>query len=155
MMLWKGTQLRDGFVLCGIYGLAVYWICSPSVELSPGRLVYKALMKKMSVDLSSVGSVVIASRPAPTLELREASNTPPLISFIVKPFSKVGVAAILHHIQAERPIAQFDAVSTDMKAGDFASVTRQTLSTRNIMKIVSRAAGGSFAAVVVKLLMHR
>ena len=153
-LLWKGGQLRDGFLLCCLFGLAVYGICSPNVELLPGKLIYRALFKKKSVNLAQVRYVAIASRPAPTLELSGTSKNPPLISFIVKPFSKVGVAAILHHIQTESPAAQFDAVSADMKAGDFESVTRQTLAFRNILRIVSTVAGSAFGVIVGRILFH-
>lgn len=154
MLLWKAVQFRDGFILCGLYGLAVYWICSPNVELLPGKLIYRSLLKKKSVELASVRRVAIVSRPAPTLELSEPSKKSPLISFIVKPFSKAGVAAILHHIQTESPATQFDAVSTDMKAGDFTSVTRQTLSFRNILRIVSAVAGSAIGVIVGRILLH-
>ena len=152
MVLWKGEQLPTGIMLCGLYGLVLYWICSPSVELLPGRLIYRALMKKMIVDLAAVRSVAIISRPAPNLVLSGFSDASPLGYFIVKPFSKAGVAAILHHIQTECPEAHFDDVSTDMKTGDFASVTRQTLAARNILRIALASSGGMFVIVILKII---
>ena len=154
MLLWKGTQIRDGILLCATYGAAVYWICSPTLELLPGKLIYRALFKKLSVDLEKVGSVEIVSAPAPTLELRETGSGNLLTSFIVKPFSKAGVGAMLQHIRDASPSATFDKVSDDMSQGDFRSVTRQTLSARNLIRLASTVAGSSFAVALAKALSH-
>jgi len=97
-------------------------------------------------------SPALLSRPAPNLVLSGFSDASPLGYFIVKPFSKAGVAAILHHIQTECPEAHFDDVSTDMKTGDFASVTRQTLAARNILRIALASSGGMFVIVILKII---
>ena len=61
-LLWKGGQLRDGFLLCCLFGLAVYGICSPNVELLPGKLISCSTINEYSTHNRNPNHVLAASR---------------------------------------------------------------------------------------------
>jgi len=153
-LIWKGAQVNEGLLLCGLYFSAHYYMCSPTIELTKGLLVYRAFMKRISIELPLVRDVAIVSKPAPHLELSISDQDPPF-SFIIKPFSKAGVAETLQYIRSNAQWAKFDGVSTDLCRGDFASVTRQTLSTRNILLLSGSLAGGSVISALLKVLISR
>ena len=153
-LLWRGRALADGLLLCACYVGGVYGICSPAVVLAPGRLAYRSLLGRREIALAGVDSVSVESRPAPTLVLRQGGPGGGSLAFIIKPFSRHGVSAMLQHVRRECPGARFDRVSGDLGRGDFRSVTRQTVSTQNLMRLVIVAAGGAVLAAVVRLLLR-
>ena len=154
-LLWRGQQIADGLGLCAAYVAFLYWICSPSVELAPNELIYRSLLQRKAIMLSDVTGVSISARPAPTLELKRGPGKGPRFSFIVKPFSKSGVVALLHHVRTFAPEASFDGIARDMSAGDFKTVTRETISTQNLIRIAFAIGASSVAAALARALFHR
>ncbi len=51
---WQGRQLREAAALCVLYALGVYWMCGRTVELAPGRLIYRVLFVRKVIDITSV-----------------------------------------------------------------------------------------------------
>ncbi len=37
-----------------LYALGVYWMCGRTVELAPGRLIYRVLFVRKVIDITSV-----------------------------------------------------------------------------------------------------
>jgi hypothetical protein len=105
ILVWRGEQVREAVALCALYAVMLYWACGRTVELAPGRLIYRALFTRRTIDLGSVEDVRIAARPAPVLELRRRGSRDHVPAFIVKPFSTTGVAAILRHVRGSSPEA--------------------------------------------------
>ncbi len=154
--LFKSADQRlTGLFLCALYPIAIYWICSPTVVLNHEALTYRALFTRHSINLSTVARATVTARPAPTLELYTANSSSqrPLI-FIIKPFSKSGVACIMQHIRTFSPDARFDTISDDLLRADFASVTRETLSTRNLVRIAMTVGGAAVASAIFRAVTH-
>jgi len=150
---WQGDKTWNGVVICIGYFVALYWVCSPTVELLPGKLIYRALFKRKDIVLATISRVAVSARPAPTLELHRKGGERPL-AFIIKPFAKQGVVDILRHIRQSNPAIRFDKLSEDMSKADFGSVTRKTVATKNLLRlafiIVTIGVGGA----LIKLLLH-
>jgi hypothetical protein len=101
-LLWSTGQTEKG-VLIGIgYVFMVYWVCSPSIELIPGGIIYRALFRRREIDLSTVSEVSVSANPAPSL-VQTAKRGGDLFRFTIKPFSKAGLVAVLHHIRQSNP----------------------------------------------------
>ena len=89
------------------------------------------------------------------LELRAAnSNGKAPFAFIIKPFTKNGVACMMQHIRTSCPEARFDAISDDLLRADFGSVTRETLSTRNLIRIAVTVGGAAIASAIIRAIAH-
>lgn len=121
---WQTHQILLGTFLCLAYGACVYTICSPTIELAQGRLVYRALFKHMDIDLETITNVCVSIHSCPKLEFYRCETS--CFSFPFKPFAKAGIAATLEHICLSNPTIQFDLLCEDMRRGDFGSVTRAT-----------------------------
>jgi hypothetical protein len=153
-LFWHGEQLRDASLLCAAYLVFVWWIASHRVELAPGRLVHRTLFTRKEIDLSRVVRASIVARPAPTLELRRAGSREVVSAFIVKPFSKAGVAAILEHVRASSPGVKLDPVAEAMRKGDFDLVTRETIKATNLLRLVVVVVAALVGAAIFRMLMR-
>jgi hypothetical protein len=141
-------HVRDGTLLCAAYVALVLWMASYRVELVPGLLVYRTLLTRREIDLSNVTASSVESRPAPTLVLRSGSRK--LGEFIVKPFTREGVAAILEHVRASSPGVKLDRSAEAMRLGDFSVVTRQAIQAVNLLRIVLVVAGALLLAAFLR-----
>ena len=149
LLIVRGQQIPEALGLVALYAGAVYWVCSPSVELAANRLVYRSLFKRAEIEISQVSRVTMSANPAPTVMLRRKDGGTPL-SFIVKPFSKPGIVAMFRHIREYSADAQFDGISHDMGEGDFESITKETISTRNLIRIALTVSGSALAAALAR-----
>jgi hypothetical protein len=154
MLIWRGQQIPDGIALFALYVVGVYWICSPSIELDQHKLTYRALLKRGTIMLSEVAAVKISANPAPTILFLRKKPATDSFSFIIKPFSKAGVVALLHHLREGCPGARFDEIAIDLSNDDFDSITRATISTRNLIRIVFSGALAAFIYGMVRTLLH-
>jgi hypothetical protein len=134
LLFWRGQQLPEAVLLCGIYVGVVSWICSPTVELRPGRLLYRTLFTRVEIDLADVVSASIAANPGPKLELRGPGKGQVLGAFGVKVFSREGVAAILGHVRESSPGVDLDTFAESMRQGRLDLVTRETLRSANWLR---------------------
>ena len=73
---------------------------------------------------------------------------------MIKPFSKAGLVAVLHHIRQSNPSIRFDKFAEDMSNADFRSVTREAIVTRNLLRIALVVGATSFGAGLIKLLLE-
>lgn len=153
LLLWRGEQLQIAAALLAAYAAWIGWIASHRVELAPGRLVHRTVFTRSDIDLSRVVSAEIVSRPGPTLELREGPRKL-AGSFIVKPFTRAGVTAILEHVRASRPGVTFDRAAEAMRKGDFAVVTRQTIQAMHLVRVLVVLVGALAAAAVLRLALR-
>jgi hypothetical protein len=153
-LFWHGRQLRDASLLCAAYVGVLWWISSHRVELAPGRLVHRTLFTRKDIDLSRVAAASIVSRPAPTLELRRAGSRELVGAFIVKPFSKRGVAAILEHVRESSPGVELERVAEAMRKGDLDLVTRETIKAANVLRVVVVVVAALAAAAIFRMLMR-
>jgi hypothetical protein len=150
LLIFRGQQIPEALGLVAFYAGAVYWVCSPSVELGDSRLIYRAPFKRAEIEISQVDRVVMSANPAPTVTLTRKGGCGAPLSFIVKPFSKPGVVAMFRHIREHSPEVRLDGISQDMSAGDFASITRETVSTRNLIRIALAVSGSALAAALAR-----
>jgi len=97
----------------------------------------------------------MSANSAPTIELLQEGSGTKSASFIVKPFSKSGIIASLSQIRSSCPDAQFDNVTNDMSGGNFESITREAMSSQNIIRIALGAGTTMFALVIVRFLLQR
>ncbi|MBN8460150.1 MAG: hypothetical protein J0M04_20170 [Verrucomicrobia bacterium] len=149
LLIVRGQQIPEALGLIALYAGAVYWVCSPSVELGTNRLIYRSLFKRAEIDISQVKRVTMSANPAPTVTLmRKDAGTP--LAFIVKPFSKPGLVAMFRHIREYCPEVQFDGISHDMSVGDFESITMEAISTRNLIRIALTVSGSALAAALAR-----
>ena len=155
MTLWQGQKLWNGSLVCIGYFFALYGICSPTVELLPGRLVYRALFIRREIELADVAKVQVSARPAPTLELHHRYGGRRPFTFIVKPFSKSGIADIFQHIRQSNPMVRFDRVSEDMSRADFTTVTRKTVSTESLLRLAFVIGAIGVGSAIIKLVWYR
>ena len=155
LLIWRGQQIPEALGLCVVYVVMVYWICSPSLELGQDQLTYHAFLTQKTIALSEVTGVKMSASPAPTIHLVRKQHGVSSFSFIIKPFSKLGVVALMHHLRSHCPGARFDEIANDLDRGDFGSVTRAAISTRNMIRFVVAGASATFAAAIVRALLHR
>src|SRR5579871_5508811 len=155
LLIWRGQQIPEALGLCAAYITFVYLICSPSVELAPNRLIYRSFLKRRAIALSEVVEVKAGAPLAPTLQLLRKGGHGEPFSFIIKPFSKLGVVAMLHHIQTFCPEAQFDRITKDMSVGDFRSITRETISSQNLIRSALILGLSMITAAIVRVLFHK
>lgn len=153
-LFWHGRQLRDASLLCAGYLVFFWWVASHRVELAPGRLVHRTLFTRKEIDLSHVVAASIVARPAPTLELRRAGSREAVAAFIVKPFSRRGVAAILDHVRESCPGVKLDRVAEAMRKGDFELVTRETIKATNVLRLVVLVVVVLEAGAILRMLMR-
>lgn len=152
-LLWSGRQLPHAALLCGLYAMVQWWMCGRTVELVPGRLIYRVFFTTKVIDVSNVAAAEVVARPAPTLELRHEGSCQAVPAFIVKPFSRTGVAAILDHIRQSSPNVKLARVAQDMSQGRFDTITREAVKAMNLLRLVLLVAGMLVAGVVVRLLL--
>lgn len=155
LLIWRGQQFPEAIGLCFIYILGVYAICSPAVELSHNQLIYRLPWKRRRIILSEVVGVSMSARPAPTLKLSKGNGQEESLSFVLKPFTKGGVVTIFDHIRRYCPTARFDGISKDMSSGDFSSITQETISSRNLIRIVVIVGSSAVAAAIAQMLFHK
>ena len=153
LLIFRGEQIRDALGLIACYVGAIYWVCSPTVELGEQRLIYRALFQRKAIEISEIGRVSMGVKPAPTVTMMRKGGGSPL-SFIVKPFSKAGVVAMFRHIREKNPEVQMDGISQDMSAGDFESINKETISTRNLVRIALGVGGSALAAALAKAVFQ-
>lgn len=65
-----------------------------------------------------------------------------------------GIAAIRQHIRSSNPAAEIDPIAADMSAGDLDSITRDTLSARNLLLLVLAAAASVLGAALGRALLR-
>ena len=155
LLIWRGQQIPEALGLCVVYIAFVYLICSPSVELTPNRLIYRSFLKRKAIALSEVVEVKMGALVAPTIQLFRKSSPGVPFSFIVKPFSKLGVVTMLHHIRTFCPEARFDRITDDMSVGDFRSITRETISSQNLMRFALILGSSIITTAVVRAMLHQ
>jgi len=154
-LIWHGQQIPAALGLSMVYLGTVYGICSPVLELRPGQLTYHSLLGRRTIELSEVAEVKMSAKPAPTIHLVRKKRGSVSFAFIIKPFSKAGVVALLHHLRASCPDARFDDIANDLDTGDFRSITREAISAQNLIRIAVVAASATFVAAVMRgLLRH-
>jgi hypothetical protein len=154
LLFWHGKQLRDASLLCVAYLVLVWWSASHRVELAPGRLIHRTLFTRKDIDLSGVVAASVVSRPAPTLELRRAGSREFVGAFIVKPFSRRGVAAILDHVRESSPGVKLDRVAEAMRQGDFDLVTRETIRGANLLRLIVLVVVVLVGAAMLRMFMR-
>jgi hypothetical protein len=153
-LAWRGQQLWDAGLLCVAYIVALYWVCGRTVELAPGRLVYRVFFTRKDIELSRVRAARVVARPAPTLELMQPDSPDYAAAFIVKPFTRAGVTAILLHIRACSPDAELDHVALDVAEGRFDSITRETIAATRMLRRALVLGVALVLAVVIRLLLR-
>jgi hypothetical protein len=153
LLAWQGQQLREAGLLAAAYLVGLYWMCGRTVELAPGRIVYRVLFRRMDIELSRVRAARVVARPAPTLELMQRDSADYESAFIVKPFTKAGVTAILLHIRACCPDVELNRVALDMADGRFDSITRETIRARNVLRLALVLGGAMVVAAVTRFLL--
>lgn len=153
-LIWNTAKIAEGAVIIAGYGLAVYWASSPAIELLPGRIVYRALFRRKEIPLSKVSKVSAVARPAPSLAFATADPEQPLTTFIIKPFSKNGIVALLRHVRHSSTSIRFDSVTEDLSKADFRSITRETTASRNLLRLAILAGATAFGASVIRTLLH-
>lgn len=153
-LLWRGQQIPEALSLCALYSALPCWMAGLRVELAPGKLVYRTLVGRKEFDLSRVVAASIVARPAPTLELRYAGSREPVSAFIVKPFTRAGVAALLQHIRACSPGAKLDRTAKDMSEGRFDTITRETVKAMNVFRLVLLVVAVAVAGMLVRAFLR-
>lgn len=154
-MVWQSEHVAQGIAFCTGYVFLVYWICAPSIELWPGHVGYRTLFRRSSIDLTTVSEVFTSANPSPTLVFQKEDGRVGL-KFIIKPFSRQGLAALFRHIHQANPAIRLDAASEHMSRGDFRVVTRQAMTTTNLLRIALTVGTTTLGASLIKLLLqHR
>jgi hypothetical protein len=153
LCIFMTGQLWTGLIFCALYPAAVLAICSPTVIITNNTLTYRNLLGSRSIDLSSVTKVSVTARPTPTLQLFSAHMRKPF-SFYIKPFSRTGVTYIMHRIRMSAPNARFNVISHDLTNNDFSSMTRETIKTQNLIRVIAILGGTSIALGLVRALIH-
>ena len=143
-------QLPTVLFLCALYPALVYLISAPKVILEPGKLTYRWLLKRGTVDLPAVRrACVTAHNIAPTLELHSGHHAP-TFNFIIKPFSVAGIAAILKHVRKFSADVEFDKICNDLLHG----VTREVLTVQNLVRLAVTVGGAIFLAASIRDCSH-
>ncbi len=153
-LVWHGRQSLAAAALCGLYAAGLYWMCGRTVELAPGRLVYRVMFTRKIFDLSNIVMASIVARPAPTLELRHRGAPRAVPAFIVKPFTRSGVAAILQHVRECSPGVKLDRAAEDTVEGRFDTVTRETIRATNLLRLMFLVVGMLVLSAAVRRLLH-
>ena len=122
-------------------------------SLSPSAMCSVALWPWATCVIDSIAAAIVA-RPAPTLELRRAGSRKSIGAFIVKPFSRRGVAAILDHVRQSSPGVKFDRVAEAMRKGDFDLVTREAIKAMNLLRIIVLVVAALAVASIVRLALR-
>ena len=136
-LLWRGPEVREGIVLCAAYVAAICWWCAPTIELAPGRLTYRTALRRATVDLAEVIEVAIAAGPA--LELRcvgRAGEPHPRGAEVlfVRPFSRLALSAVLHHIRTSNPAVRLDALALAIRQASREVIARESGSARALVR---------------------
>lgn len=152
--IFQTGQFWTGLSLCTVYPATILAFCSPTVFINNNTLTYRSLFfVSRSIDLSTVIKLSVTAQPAPTLQIFSANVHEPF-SFIVKPFSKAGITYVMKRIRVSAPNADFDAISDKLLTGDFSSLTREAIKTRNLIRIVITVGGTSIAIALVHALTN-
>lgn len=152
LLLSRGTQLWDAALLSVLYVATLYGMCARTVELAPGQLVCKTGPLRKRIDLSRLVAARIVARPALTLELRFEGAAAYRRAFTVKPFTKAGVSAILHHLRQCRPDVEYSGIAENMVHGDFDRVSREAIKAMNLLRMALLVAGVVGMGAIVRLL---
>jgi len=104
------------------YFAGMYCVCSPSIELRPGHLLYRTFFYRLDIDLQTVTAVSVATHPGLMLKLRRESQ--PAIALSIKPFAQEDIVVLLGHIQRESSNATFDPLSQSLGRGFFESINQ-------------------------------
>jgi hypothetical protein len=154
LLLWRGN-LRDGVLLFAIYVFALYLVCGMTIDLAPGRLVFRFfIVRKMDVDLTRVTAASMVYGPGPGLSLRRRGSREKPAVIPLKPFTRAGVMAILHHVRACSPGVKFDRVAQDLSEGRFDTVTRETIRAGNLLRAAVAIAATAMAVALGRALLH-
>jgi hypothetical protein len=129
-------------------------MCGRTVELAPGRLVHRVFFIPKRIDVSDLESATIVATPAPTLQLRHRGARKAVPAFIVKPFTRAGVLAILQHIQESSPGVKLGRVAKDMRENKYDTITRETVKAMNMLRLVLLVVAASVVGAVVRLLLR-
>jgi hypothetical protein len=154
LLFWRGKQITEASFLCAAYVGVLCWIASHGVELAPGRLIHRTLFTRKDIELSRVVAASIVARPAPTLELRRAGSREIVSAFIVKPFTRAGVAAILQHIRECSPGVKLDRIAEDMSEGRFDTIARETIKAMNLLRLVLLVVAIVVVGTLVRVYLH-
>lgn len=155
LSIWRPASTRDlwlGVMFCVLYLAALYWMCGRTVELVPGRLVYRVFFVTKVIDVTDLVAAAVVARPAPTLELRRRGSRTAVPVFIVKPFTRAGVAAILEHIRESSPGVRLDGAAGGMGEGRFDSIAHEACKAMNLLRLVFLVVGTLVAAAVARAL---
>jgi hypothetical protein len=154
MLLWKGRQIWEGLMLCALFvGLHAYF-CLRSVELWPGRLVYRGPLPRREIQLAGIERVTVAAEPPPRLQLWGAGQETPLLAFAIKPFSRGDLASIVRHIQAGQPSVVLDELADRLGQGQVEAVAKATLSSVSLLRVLVMLVGSGVLAGLVRALLR-
>ena len=154
-MLWETAHIAQGIAACMGYVFLIYWVCSPSIELCPGHVGYRTLFRRSKIDLATVAKVFTKANPAPTLVFQNKDGHVGL-KFIIKPFSRHAIVALFRHIRQANPTIRLDAASEHMSQADLSVVTRQAITTTNLLRIALMVGTTTLGASLIRLLLqHR
>lgn len=153
LILQFPKQLQGGGFVCFLYICIMYLIGSATVYFKENELTYRVcFFLRRSIDLETVTKVKVAANPAPTLVLQSKHSKP--FKFVIKPFSRAGVALIINHIKLHAPNAEFDKISTDLGRGDFSSVTRETIRAENLFQLFGTVIGTMIVLGLARAATH-
>ena len=116
VLVCQPRHFLDGLFGLGVAAVILGAICLRSVELHPGRLVYRGPWPRREVDLTGVDAVRVDGGPPPRMHLYAASSERPLLAFAIKPFTREDLSAIVRHIEAARPAVELDERARHMRA---------------------------------------
>ena len=153
-LVWNTPRVAEGTLCISGYVFLLYWICSRTIELASGRIVYKTIFKREDIDLYAVSRISSGADPAPFLSFKLTEKEKRPFTFRIKPFSRNGIVAILYHARRFNPSIRFDAVTEDMSKADFGSITRETLASRNLLAIAMLSAAITLGAALIKVCLH-
>lgn len=150
VLLWRSEQVRESLLFGAVYVAALYWMCGRSVELlPPSRGVQaqgiRSRRRRLSLGRRPTGSDALF----PVCRLERGVQSVRREAVLAR-----GVAAILQHIRNSNPTAEFDPIAADMSAGDLESITRETLSARNLLLLVLTAAAPVLGAALGRTLLR-
>ena len=113
--------IQAGFFVLA-YGLAMYFVCSPTIKLSPHHLVHQTFFYRWDIDLQTITHVSVDTQPGLMLKLRRKGQ--PSIAFSIKAFSQEDIVVLLGHIQRESFATSFDQLSQRLGRGHFEPINQ-------------------------------
>ena len=153
LAIFKHQNYSGGFSALALGLFFLFYICANTVCLKGKKLTYNMFfLFGRSIDLETVTKVKVAANPAPTLVLQSKHSKP--FKFVIKPFSRAGVALTINHIKLHAPNAEFDKISTDLGRGDFTSVTRETIRAENLFQLFGTVIGTMIVLGLARAATH-